>query len=236
MCQSNLKQWGTLFMMYTDNNNGNFPTRKGDSGRWMDSLWDYYGSNEDIRLCPQVKKLANPEGATGVNWWGSTNMAWGPIPTWDSGGGRTAGLYGSYGINGFVYVPGEKLYDNPVERFWRTPNVRGAADVPMFLDCYFWCGWPRSENTPPLEPDWQDKNDNNAMNRYCLDRHDGNINALFLDYNVRKVGLKELWTLNWHKGFNRANAWTLAGGVTSDDWANWGTGKGKGWMAKFRNY
>jgi len=236
ICQSNLKQWGTLFMMYTDNNNGYFPTRKGDSGRWMDSLWDYYGSNEDIRLCPQVKKLANPEGATGVNWWGSTNMAWGPIPTWDSGGGRTAGLYGSYGINGFVYVPGEKLYDNPVERFWRTPNVRGAADVPMFLDCYFWCGWPRSENTPPLEPDWQDKNDNNAMNRYCLDRHDGNINALFLDYNVRKVGLKELWTLNWHKGFNRANAWTLAGGVTSDDWANWGTGKGKGWMAKFRNY
>jgi len=53
-----------------------------------------------------------------------------------------------------------------------------------------------------------------------------------LDYNVRKVGLKELWALNWHKGFNRANAWTLAGEVTDADWANWG----KGWMAKFKNY
>jgi hypothetical protein len=52
-----------------------------------------------------------------------------------------------------------------------------------------------------------------------------------LDYNVRKVGLKELWTFNWHKGFNGANAWTLAGGVTDADWANWG----KGWMAKFKS-
>lgn len=233
MCQSNLKQWGTIFMMYTDDNNGNFPIRYTDSGRWMDSMWDYYASNEDIRLCPQVKKLANPTGAQGINWWGSTFMAWGPIPTWDSGGGRTAGLYGSYGINGYMYIPGtDPLYNKEAERFWKTPNVKGTADVPMLLDCYFWCGWPDDDDTPPTEEDKQEKSDENAMNRYCLNRHDGHVNAVFLNYNVRKVGLKELWTINWHKGFNRANAWTIAGGVTSDDWANWGDG----WMAKFRNY
>jgi prepilin-type N-terminal cleavage/methylation domain-containing protein len=40
VCQANLKQWGTIFAMYTDDNNGNFPERKsgGDGyGRWMDS-------------------------------------------------------------------------------------------------------------------------------------------------------------------------------------------------------
>jgi prepilin-type N-terminal cleavage/methylation domain-containing protein len=232
MCQSNLKQWGTLFMMYTDNNNGNFPTRYGDSGRWMDALWDYYSSNEDIRLCPQVKKLANPTGESGVNWWGDTFLAWGPIPSWDSGGGRTVGLYGSYGINGYVYVPGSDPMYKAAARFWRTPNIRGTADIPMFLDCYFWCGWPDDDDTPPQYDGWQEKSDENAMNRYCLNRHDGFINAVFLDYNVRRVGLKELWTINWHKGFNRANAWTLAGGVTDADWKSWGDG----WMAKFKNY
>ena len=38
VCQANLKQWGTIFAMYTDDNNGNFPERKsgGDGyGRWL---------------------------------------------------------------------------------------------------------------------------------------------------------------------------------------------------------
>ena len=54
MCHSNLKQWGTIFAMYTDSNNGNFNTRKGDSGRWMDAMVDYYITSKDIRLCPLV--------------------------------------------------------------------------------------------------------------------------------------------------------------------------------------
>jgi prepilin-type N-terminal cleavage/methylation domain-containing protein len=238
MCQSNLKQWGNIFMMYTDENNGNFPTRYGSAtaahvaGRWYDVMWDYYASNEDIRLCPQVKKLANPDSITSISWWGSTNLAWGPVPAWDAGGGRTVGVYGSYGINGYVYVPGEDPLYKSAARFWRTPNVKGSADIPMLLDCYFWCGWPDDDDTPPEYEDAQIHTDENAMNRYCLNRHDGYINAIFLDYNVRKVGVKELWTLNWHKGFNKANAWTLAGGVTDADWKNWGDG----WMAKFRNY
>ncbi|HCO96603.1 MAG TPA: hypothetical protein DIU00_22130, partial [Phycisphaerales bacterium] len=39
LCLSNLKQWGTIFAMYTDDNNGNFPERRSGSnayGRWMD--------------------------------------------------------------------------------------------------------------------------------------------------------------------------------------------------------
>jgi prepilin-type N-terminal cleavage/methylation domain-containing protein len=70
MCQSNLKQWGTIFAMYTDGNNGNFNTRTGNGGRWMDAMVDYYISTEDIRLCPLAKKLANPEMTSGIDWWG----------------------------------------------------------------------------------------------------------------------------------------------------------------------
>jgi prepilin-type N-terminal cleavage/methylation domain-containing protein len=56
-CQANLKQWGTIFAMYTDDNNGYFPERRGGSnayGRWMDSLREYYGSEPKFRLCPMA--------------------------------------------------------------------------------------------------------------------------------------------------------------------------------------
>ncbi|MHC4636802.1 MAG: hypothetical protein ACYTBP_16945, partial [Planctomycetota bacterium] len=33
----------------------------------------------------------------------------------------------------------------------------------------------------------------------CIDRHNGSLNMLFVDYSIRKVGLKELWYLRWHK-------------------------------------
>jgi hypothetical protein len=33
----------------------------------------------------------------------------------------------------------------------------------------------------------------------CINRHDEHINMIFLDYTVRKVGLKELWELKWHR-------------------------------------
>ena len=228
MCQSNLKQWGTIFAMYTDDNGGMFNMRYSDGGRWMDALKEYYISNEDIRLCSLVTKLANPDMATGVGWWGNTFTGWGKIPDWDASGGRTVGYYGSYGINGYVYVPSgpprELTFPNGTAVpgwFWKTPNVRGAYEIPLFLDCYFWCGWPQANNTPPQQFDWQQRNDSDAMNRYCIDRHQQRINALFLDYSVSFVGLKELWTINWHKGYKREGPWTKRGGVMPTDWPEW---------------
>ncbi len=232
LCQSNLKQWGNIFLLYTNDNNGNFNTRYGDSGRWMDAMVEYYITTEDIRLCPTVTKLANPDGAQGIDWWGKTFFAWGKIPNWDAGGGRTEGFYGSYGVNGYIYVPGEDPLYQPAKWFWRTPSVNGASTIPMFMDCYFWCGWPHHTNTPPKYDGERYKGDDNAMNRYFINRHEGRINAVFLDFTVRPIGLKQLFTLQWHKEFEKANAWTKAGGVTPDDWASWGDG----WCAEFKDY
>ena len=70
--------------------------------------------------------------------------------------------------------------------------------------------------------------DEDGMQRYCLDRHKGRINAVFFDFTVRPVGLKELWILNWHKGYNRAGPWTRIGGITPNDWPDW--------MREFKDY
>jgi hypothetical protein len=51
---------------------------------------------------------------------------------------------------------------------------------------------------------------------------------VFLDWSVRKVGLKELWTLKWDREFDTAGPWTKAGGVRPGDWPEW--------MRRFKDY
>jgi len=227
ICQTNLKQWGTIFNLYCDDNNRKMPDRSApDSsgqGRWMYSLRHLYSDVKDLKLCPQVKKSSTATGMDAQSWWGSTVTAW-EVPANDAGGGREVGTYGSYGINGYCYNTKETLMGfATVEMHWKTPDVKGAAYIPLFMDAMFWTGWPQSGNSPPPEPIMVGTHipDEDGMQRYCLDRHNGRINAVFFDFTVRPVGLKELWTLNWHKGYNRAGPWTEAGGVTPNDWPQW---------------
>jgi hypothetical protein len=66
------------------------------------------------------------------------------------------------------------------------------------------------------------------MERNCVNRHDGFLNSLFCDYSVRKVGVKELWTLKWHKSYDVAGPYTRAGGMNPGDWPVW--------MRNFKDY
>ncbi|UCE49691.1 MAG: hypothetical protein JSW47_05995, partial [Phycisphaerales bacterium] len=63
---------------------------------------------------------------------------------------------------------------------------------------------------------------------FCINRHDGFINMLFMDWSTRKVGLKELWTLKWYVRCNTGGAWTRAGGIRPDEWPEW--------MRSFKDY
>ncbi len=201
-CQSNLKQWGLIWVQYTDDNNGFFPKRRSSSGRWIDVLFDYYYRYGKFRLCPEATKVAAPEGATDtLTLGGDALTAWGIVAP---SGGRPVGTFGSYGINGWVFVngePGGVLYGKPAEFFWKTPNVKGAARVPLFLDCWFWCGWPDNTDTPPKLDDRSARipGDENAMNRFCINRHQQAINGVYLDYHIDKIWLKSLWRQQWSK-------------------------------------
>jgi prepilin-type N-terminal cleavage/methylation domain-containing protein/prepilin-type processing-associated H-X9-DG protein len=232
VCQTYLKTWGTMFNMYCDGNNRKMPDRSlaSGKGRWMYSLRDLIGDSNDLKLCPQVKKSSIAAGMDAQSWWGSTVTAW-EVPAYDAGGGREVGTYGSYGINGYCYNTRETLMGfATVPMHWKTPDVQGAAYIPLFMDAMFWTGWPQATNSPRPEPIMVGTHvpDEDGMQRYCLDRHNGRINAAFFDFSVRPVGLKELWTLNWHRGYDRTGPWTRAGGVTSGDWPEW--------MREFKEY
>ena len=47
------------------------------------------------------------------------------------------------------------------------------------------------------------------------------MNGVFLDWSVRKIGLKELWKLKWFRDFDTNGPWTRAGGVKPEDWPEW---------------
>jgi prepilin-type processing-associated H-X9-DG protein len=66
------------------------------------------------------------------------------------------------------------------------------------------------------------------MGRCAINRHQGFVNAAFMDWSARKVGIKELWTLKWHKQFDTSGPYTKAGGMLADEWPEW--------MRRFKDY
>ncbi|MBN1975237.1 MAG: type II secretion system protein [Sedimentisphaerales bacterium] len=100
-------------------------------------------------------------------------------------------------------------------------NLTGQNKIPLLLDSaspYSLFTWDGQQPAPTEEQETS----------CCINRHNEQVNSLFLDWSVRKVGLKELWKLKWHKDFNTNGPWTIAGGVKPEDWP--------AWMRGFKDY
>ena len=217
-CLANLKQWGLMFTMYTQDNDGYFFSGEGGgSGQfWRDSMRPY---SKDVRMwcCPNATKHS---GLSKIGHW--SHWAW-----------KHGDDVGSYGPNGWILNPKPdrtKMWGRePISDHWRTPNVPGANNIPVFLDAMWVDAWPKHNDQPSEFENWREDRVNfHEMRRFCVNRHDGFVGALFCDWTVRKVGLKELWTLKWHKSFDTSGPWTKGGGVVPDNWPQW--------MMSFKDY
>jgi prepilin-type N-terminal cleavage/methylation domain-containing protein/prepilin-type processing-associated H-X9-DG protein len=207
MCRANLKQWGSIWTLYLNDSEYKFPVRYSNRGRWIDTLWNYY-KNEDFRLCPTASKPANSDGTAtgGPSDWGSTFHAWGKLLPNNN---RPKTTSGSYGLNEWVSTPGEDpLWGGPKSWYYKTSNVKQASEIPLFADCYFFSVHPRNGDTLP-QTDIEElpfrsgmTSANNSINRVFINRHEGSINMLFLDFSVSKVRLKRLFGYKWHALYN----------------------------------
>jgi prepilin-type processing-associated H-X9-DG protein len=137
---------------------------------------------------------------------------------------RRVGGYASYGWNG----RSDYGYDEPhprKERWWLTHDIKGAWRVPVLFDCAMYTAGLDHLDPPPEQPFTPPPNPATSseyrVSPVCIQRHGEGINMLFLDWSVRKVGPKELWTLKWHRQFNTSGGWTKAGGVQAEDWPEW---------------
>ena len=230
-CISKLKQWGLFFSMYAGDFDGRFMGGPGTRvpNRWVSALGDYYKWDDEFTCCPNATKPWIDEngidsGAEGHSSGAGVTMAWGFTGMSGTRSHWPKMMKGSYGINGWVLdpPPGDEAHPElgGPEYFWRGPNVAGAGYVPLFLEAQRYNGWALETDRPPTYSGelW---NDDAQMGRYCLNRHDGFVGCLLLDFSARKVGLKELWTLKWHRRYNQAGPWTLGGGVMTTDWPEW---------------
>jgi len=210
-CQSNLHQWGLVFSMYVGDHEGRFcrgcsSNTTNDRRHWATALSRYYMERE-ILLCPTARKTYD-EGAVA------------PFGAYNGPGGMLL----SYGLNGWAYDAraADEAFGRDLENFWRRMDVRQGVEVPLFLDCLHSEGRPHQTDGPPAfdgEKIGFDISDN--MKRFCLNRHRGSVNGLFLDFSLRKIALKELWTLKWHRQYLTTGPWTRAGGVRAEDWPAW---------------
>lgn len=203
VCQAYLRQWGTIWAMTAAENDGRLLVEETD-----DPI-------SGIRHCPMA---ASPDDSIGSGFRvGGTFLAWGG---------------GSYGRN----VDGCPWCG--VELPFNSFSSKGQSNIPVCLDSTWrYADIDSHDLTPPqsdANPTEMDRRDDLSglglfgNHTSCINRHNGGVNALFLDWSVRKVGLKELWTLKWKPDFDTANAWTKAGGVQPDDWPQW--------MRGFRDY
>ena len=243
VCQANLKQWGTVLALYTEDNQGRFP----DSGGR--AIWLLRGSylrdddpnrppifqpvrSEGIACCPMAVKVARRGdwfvvgqggGSSGSPIWWLTVTGGSTFEAWEITSPRPP-FRGSYGFNNRLFS--SKFDGFPPRAFhWRRPgldtsSVRGKANVPTLLDCSNTGGGLDERSEPPQTA-------LGGLN-FCINRHNGYINGLFLDWSVRKIGLKELWTLKWDAAYDTAGPWTKAGGVGPESWPQW--------MRNFRDY
>jgi prepilin-type N-terminal cleavage/methylation domain-containing protein len=200
ICQSNLHQWGLTFLMYTTDNSDYFTKSWAESGQetWVNVMLTYYGKEPKIRFCLMATKLGIPPTTCTPN---AMVFPKGPFEAWSiyqpGNGTCELGDYGSYGMNGWLYnsLDGEKS--------WKTINVNRTADIPMLLDAFWLDGIPENGDTSPMdEYDYGMTTGDAGMVRFCVNRHDGFVNGVFFDSSARKIGLKELWKLKWHRKYD----------------------------------
>jgi prepilin-type N-terminal cleavage/methylation domain-containing protein/prepilin-type processing-associated H-X9-DG protein len=237
-CLTQLKQWGLMFNLYCQDNDGKFftgeingsRTNAGSGEFWRETMRPYSKDmTKDLWLCPQARK-PRPAGGIPAGGWSYT--------AWENGAD-----VGSYGLNGWILNIRDSVQSgnrsngwgradadaDGRSRHWGRPDSKYANDVPIFTGSWWVDSWPLEADQPPTtDAGPGDTPGTNEMNRVCVDRHDGFVNAVFCDWSVRSVGLKELWTLKWHRTYNTNGIWTKAGGVAPSEWPLW--------MRKYKDY
>jgi len=181
---------------------------------WSDELAPYVVRPSAITFCPKVTRFTAGQRVVGTNClMGGQDWAWRHKPP-----NGTVTYEGSYGFNEWILhyeTDTWARYQDPGRTMY-FENHRGIAEpsqTPILGDACWYGGWPKHTDVlppsggkdhaqPPTSYDWPWSGPANNMERWCVDRHDGDVNVALADGSSRSVAVSEIWGLKWNKGFD----------------------------------
>jgi prepilin-type N-terminal cleavage/methylation domain-containing protein/prepilin-type processing-associated H-X9-DG protein len=214
LCKQQLQQWGVMFNMYAVDNDGTLMDMSMYRGLEIDHAWI-------VMMQPYYKEFEICKCTSTIYTWADGENYFDPLIAWDYqildsalAGDYYALMYkigdrwpyGSYAKNTFVTnadIFRDGVAVDNLEHEWmydfcyKNVRVRRTSTIPLLGDGTWMGGWPEPYEEP-AETRWHEV-DGLSPNIWNLDRHNLSINMVFLDWSVRKVGLRQLWSLRWSK-------------------------------------
>jgi prepilin-type N-terminal cleavage/methylation domain-containing protein len=216
VCMSSIRGFTLAFASYSvENDDRIISLYFEDKGKfWSETLEDSYKS-DDLRLCPMAKQVraADTEfthGNLGTSNYGGHDKSWYHIRESSE---KTKMYRGSYGTNGWIHEGLSQTWGFSVSNHWKKMSVRGAAQIPMMMDCTWVAGYPLDTEKPLSATEYASFEAiggiRGQINRYCFSRHGRVTNCSFLDGSSRAVKLEDLWSLKWHRNYQPQNDITI---------------------------
>jgi prepilin-type N-terminal cleavage/methylation domain-containing protein/prepilin-type processing-associated H-X9-DG protein len=202
VCLSSMHQWSFIWKFFADASRGRLAEELG----WLKPVMPYC-DDVDLLKCVSAKKpkaAIQPQG----DQWGGKFHAWVAWEDMDDDDTTETCFVGSYGYNQWFAWGTAGEGDRYEEGLWKSVYMKGAAYAPIMADGARTGATPWHKDRPP-EYDGQiyfsEPSDENEMRNFCINRHNEAVNGLFADWSARRIGLKELWELRWHREWNKDN-------------------------------
>ena len=216
-CFNNLRQITLASLSYTLDNGK--VAMASDGSLWMGALNSAYANGVKVLLCPLA---ALPDPVPTTKTFGTAATGW-FLPLNNSTIFPIGYAAGGYGINNYLYDPGQVASDptfagmNSTLCFGKDSTITSPVLTPEFADCIRFGGAPLATDTPARN--LYTGATTPEMGRFTIARHGsassqaapqnvpagqkmpGAIDMSFADGHAQNAKLEDLWNYSWSKGY-----------------------------------
>jgi prepilin-type N-terminal cleavage/methylation domain-containing protein len=226
ICRSNLKQWGPIWRVYADENDGKLPDCTGFGalrGDWIVALRDDYPTGK-ITLCPSATKW--------VDYGDPSEDHGGVFSAYRNGYVDGTREFCSFGMNCWSYSTSHWAMDpDGDQKIWKQFEVGGfsTSNIPLFMDSAYRGSFPEYGGYDPMIMPAEELPDNgfdhvyDGIRQFAMPRHksrspNAGTDVLFFDLSARHVNVKEMWILKWHRRFDTGEYLNQRGTIWPGTW------------------
>ncbi|XAL98016.1 prepilin-type N-terminal cleavage/methylation domain-containing protein [Phycisphaeraceae bacterium D3-23] len=221
-CMSQQKHMGTGWHIQAAENKGQaFSASQGTQGvNWsMFLVNDFLNDEIDAMNCPRVTGSPVKTDNTGSAETGAFDRPWvlGSVAmnqAYANLGGFNDNIFyhGTYSYNNWLEGPKSSYINGrPHEAPKALSSIEDdvpTSEVPIFADgIWSAIGWVQETNTIPADrqnPNPVRNATGNAISHVAVDRHDGNVNMVYMDGSGSPVDLDELLEQHWHRQWDQS--------------------------------